>query len=49
MTDTPENNEPTSEVVETVTERPRKTLTLGGSRAPVEAAPEPEIEVEAVA
>jgi transcription termination factor Rho len=48
MTDTPENNDQAPEVVETVAERPRKTLTLGGSK-PVEPAPEPEIEIEAAA
>ena len=49
MTDTPENNDQSPEAIETVAERPRKTLTLGGSRAPVEAAPEPEVEAEEVA
>ena len=48
MTDTPENNDHSSEVVETVAERPRKTLTLGGSRAAAEPTPEPEVEIEAV-
>ena len=45
MTDTPENNDQNPEAVETVTERPRKTLTLGGARpAEPETAPEAEIE-----
>ncbi|MGH7018407.1 MAG: transcription termination factor Rho, partial [Brevundimonas sp.] len=50
MTDTPENNDQAEQAVETVAERPRKTLTLGGSRAAaVEPTPEPEVEIEAVA
>ena len=46
MTDTPENNDQSAEAVEIVAERPRKTLTLGGSKAPVESPAEPEVEAK---
>ncbi|WP_292032076.1 MULTISPECIES: transcription termination factor Rho [unclassified Brevundimonas] len=48
MTDTPENDDQAPEAVETAAERPRKTLTLGGSRA-ADPEPAPEPEIEAVA